>query len=249
MDRSRAAFLRRVETIHRIDRGWFKAVWNCYADGVDDWDDDQMAGDQERETDVDCYRRVFTVGFVVQAAKLTKADGRVIENEIEAFRATLRRLPSGTVDDVDVASLFNASKTSAEGFEGHAALLADLLEALLDGLFHVAWADGEFHPGEDEYLRSVARLFGFDRSTFEEIRARWLGSFDGRGEVDPYAVLGVDRGVTDTGLKRRYRQLVLEHHPDRLAAKVLPPEHMEAANARLAAMNAAYDRILSERPA
>ncbi len=253
LSESEAALLRRVSTILGVGRDRFQVVWDCYVVSEDAWADGELSWEQ-RQRRIDAYRRVFAVGFVVLAAKLTKADGRVTQSEVEGFRAALGRLPSGTANGVDVASLFNASKTSVEGFEGHAALLADLfeaplLEALVDCLFHVAWADGEFHPAEDGYIRSVARLFGFDRSTLEEIRARWLGSFGGGGGVDPYAALGVGRSVSDAELKRCYRQLVLEHHPDRLAAKGLPAEHMEAANARLAAMNAAYDRILSERSA
>ena len=67
------------------------------------------------------------------------------------------------------------------------------------------------------------------------------------GADDAYAVLGVSRDASDEEIRKVYRQLVREHHPDRLVAKGLPQELVEHANRTLAAINVAYDRIAKER--
>jgi DnaJ like chaperone protein len=66
-------------------------------------------------------------------------------------------------------------------------------------------------------------------------------------QVDHYTVLGLTRSVSDAELKKAWRALVREHHPDRLVAQGLPQEFVDKAGRRLAAINAAYDRIAAER--
>jgi DnaJ like chaperone protein len=67
------------------------------------------------------------------------------------------------------------------------------------------------------------------------------------GADDAYSVLGLSRNASDDEIRKAYRQLVREHHPDRLVAKGLPKEFVEHANATLANINVAYDRIAKER--
>lgn len=200
-------------------------------------------------------RLVFSAGLVALAAKLAKADGVVTRDEVQAFREVFR------IDEEEareVAKLYNEAKDSPFGFEAYAAQVAEvlghdraLLEELLDGLIAVAAADGRLHRAEERYLREVARIFGFGPWDFEQILARWQAAF--RREVptveepDPYLVLGVSRDATDEEIRRAWRRLVREHHPDRLVAEGMPEEMVKRANDRLAAINAAYDRIAKER--
>jgi DnaJ like chaperone protein len=113
---------------------------------------------------------------------------------------------------------------------------------VLDGLFQIAGADGALHEAEERYLRAVSGIFGFDEAAFQRIAARHVRLPD-----DPYIVLGLDREVDDPTLKARHRALVAEHHPDRALARGLPAEAVAIATRRLAAINAAYDRIAQER--
>jgi DnaJ like chaperone protein len=89
------------------------------------------------------------------------------------------------------------------------------------------------------YLRAVAEIFGFDRAGFARIRAAQLAGRD----CDPYDVIGVACGAPDQEVRQAYLDLVRTHHPDRLIAQGMPPEFVEVANAKMAAINAAYDRI------
>jgi DnaJ like chaperone protein len=118
-----------------------------------------------------------------------------------------------------------------------------VLEDILDGLFEIAKADGILHPGEEAFLERVADIFGFAPGEFRRIRA---SHFDPDAE-DPYLILGVDHVAPDEEIKRTYRLLVRENHPDSLIARGVPPEFLRLANDKLAAINGAYERIRRER--
>jgi DnaJ like chaperone protein len=197
-------------------------------------------------------RIAFATAVIVLGAKLAKADGVVRPDEIRAFRRVFH-VDDGDVGDV--ARIYNQAKLTARGFEPYARQLAKLfgrdpvlLEELLVGLFEVARADGELNPAELDFLRRVAAIFGFDPRTFDQIRARHAATARSlHGADDAYAVLGIPPGTADDEIKRTYRQLVREHHPDRLVAKGLPEKLVEQANNRLATINAAYDHIAKQR--
>ncbi len=189
---------------------------------------------------------VFTTGLIALAAKMAKSDGVVVAAEIDAFERIIAIPPE---DRAAVARLFDLAKRTPDGFEAYAAQLAGilgdepaLLEDVLDGLFHIAKADGAVHEAELRYLQAVATLFGFDERAWERIAARHVARPD-----DPYVVLGADPALADDALKRHYRRLVAEHHPDRKVARGLPAEAVRIATERLAAINAAWTRIEAER--
>jgi DnaJ like chaperone protein len=142
-------------------------------------------------------------------------------------------------------ALFDLAKSTTDGFDAYARQIAEafreepaLLADVLDGLFHIAAADGAVHEAEHAYLLDVANIFGIDDAGFSAIEARHVRLTD-----DPYAVLGVSPDIDDAGLKARHRQLVRDNHPDRELARGLPPEAVKIATERLAAINAAHDRI------
>jgi DnaJ like chaperone protein len=189
---------------------------------------------------------IFTTGLVALAAKMAKSDGVVTRSEVEVFR----RIVEVPDEDRDrVQRLFDLAKGSTGGYEAYARQIADafadeprLLEDVLDGLFHIAKADGAVHEKELAYLEAVAAVFGFDDTTFERVMARHV-----RRKNDPYLVLGADPSMSDAELRRHYRALVKEIHPDREIARGLPPEAVRIATERLAAVNAAWERIGAER--
>ena len=189
----------------------------------------------------------FTIGVIVLGAKMAKADGRVTPDEVAAFKQVFR-VPPGEMKNV--ARVFNMARRDAAGFEPYARQIAGLfknnpgmLEDLLDILFHIAKADGVVHPAELDYLRQVATIFGFSADDFARIRASHVGP----DKTDPYAVLGASRDMSLAELKRHYRQLIREHHPDTLIAQGLPQEFIDVANSKMAAINDAYARIEKER--
>jgi DnaJ like chaperone protein len=189
----------------------------------------------------------FTVGVIALAAKLAKADGTVTRDEVEVFK---RVFPVPREEEANVGHLFNLAKQDVAGFDSYARQLASLfrskpgvLEDLLDSLFLIAKADNNLHPGELEYLKHIAQIFGFTRAQFERIRASHFGP----DREDPYIILGVDRSSSDGDVKRAYHALVRENHPDSMIARGVPADFVRLATEKLAAINGAYEAIKRER--
>lgn len=188
----------------------------------------------------------FTIAVIALGAKMAKADGVVTEREINAFKEVFKVSPD---ELANVARVFNMAKKDVAGFESYAEQVATLfakqpevLEDVLDSLFHIAKADDIVHESELAYLKAVADIFGLHEK-FRCIQARHIQS----AEDDPYMILGVDPCVTDGELKRLYREIVKENHPDRHIAAGVPEEMISIATQRLGAMNAAYEDIVKER--
>jgi DnaJ like chaperone protein len=189
---------------------------------------------------------VFTTGLVALSAKMARSDGVVTRDEVAAFERIVR-VPDGEHEHIQ--RLFDLAKQTSAGFEAYAGQIAEafreepaLLEDVLDGLFLIAAADGAVHEAEHAYLRDVATIFGIDEPNFARIEARHM-----RRRDDPYLVLGATRDMDDATLRRHYRKLVAENHPDREIARGLPEEAVAIATKRLAAINAAWDAIEKER--
>jgi len=200
------------------------------------------------ETGADPTKQIgFTIAVIALGAKLAKADGVVTEDEIRAFRRVFKVAPE---EMKNVARIFNLARKSVDGYEPYARQVAGMfadnpvvLEELLDCLFYIAQADGTVTEEEEVYLQNVARIFGFSDADFARVRAEHIGA----DAADPYAVLGIDHGMDDDGVKSAYRKLVREHHPDTLIAQGMPEEFIEVANDKLAAINAAYDKVAAQR--
>lgn len=187
----------------------------------------------------------FTIGMIGLGAKMAKADGVVTEDEIRAFKQVFH-IPDGEL--AAVARVFNLAKQDVAGYETYAKQIAKLFEArsavledVLDGLFHIAKADNAFHPGEHGFLARVAAIFGFSEADFARIRARHVNVPD-----DPFLILGLPPDAKPEEVRKRYRDLVREHHPDRHIAAGVPEELIELATGRLQKINEAYDRIMEK---
>lgn len=185
----------------------------------------------------------FAIAMIALSAKMAKADGVVSQSETEVFCRIFTIAPG---EAGHVSRFYNLAKRDIAGFEAYAKDVARifgddpaLLEDILDGLFDIARADGAVHEREIAYLERVAAIFGFDDAAFARIRERHVIGEDG----DPYLVLGADPSWDFSRLRRRYLALVAENHPDRLTGRGVPIEFVRIANDRLAAINAAWERI------
>ncbi|MGH6879103.1 MAG: TerB family tellurite resistance protein [Rhizomicrobium sp.] len=199
-------------------------------------------GDESEEPGI-----VFTIAIIALSAKMAKADGTVTNDEIDAFGRIFRVPPS---EEANVRRIFNLSRQDTAGYEIYAGQIARIfrgkpamLEDVLDGLFEIAEADGVLHPAELQFLERVSDIFGFAPHEFRRIRASHLGP----DQADPYVVLGVEHNASEEEIKRTYRLLVRENHPDSLMARGVPEEFLRLANEKLAAINAAYAKVMQER--
>lgn len=206
--------------------------------------------DPDKPSITDSAKQVaFTLGVIVLAAKMAKADGQVTRDEVNAFKRMFHVPPDQMAE---VGRIFDEAKQEAEGFEPYAKQIAflfrdkpQMLEEVMGGLFHIALADGVLHPTELQFLQSVAQIFGLSETDFNRIKSTFGGP-EAAAE-DAYTVLGVTRDMSDDDVKAAYRKLTRENHPDQLMAQGLPQEAIDLATEKMAAINAAYDRIQKER--
>lgn len=188
----------------------------------------------------------FTIAVIALSAKMARVDGVVSPLEMQAFRQVFQTRPE---EERNVKRVFNLAQQDVAGYETYAdeiaRLLKDnkkLLQDVLEGLMYVAAVDGALHPDEDAFLAEVARRFGFSPSEFQFFRARFVVDHG-----NPYDALRLTPQATDEEIKRQYRKLVADNHPDKLMGRGVPAEFVEIATRKLAAINAAYDTIAKER--
>jgi DnaJ like chaperone protein len=189
---------------------------------------------------------VFTIAVIALSAKMAKADGVVTDEEVEVFERMFLVAPE---EQAHVRRIFNLARGDTAGFETYARQIARLyagqpamLEDVLDGLFEIAKADGVLHPGELSFLQKVAEIFGFAPNEFRRIRATHFADAG-----DPYVVLGIGYDANENEIKRTYRRLVRENHPDSLIGRGVPETFVLLATEKLVAINAAYAQVLEEK--
>ena len=193
------------------------------------------------------HQLAFMVGVIALSAKMAKADGMVTRDEVAAFKQVFK-VPPGEMGNV--SRIFNAAKQDVVGYESYAEQLASLfgenrrlLEDVLEGLFHIALANGELDPGEEQFLAHVAKLFGFSDAEFCAIKARHASS----GEHDPYEVLGVAPEIEDDALHDHYRKLIADYQFDKMIARGVPPEFAASAARKISVISSAYAAVLKQR--
>lgn len=204
------------------------------------------------------------------AGALSKSDGRVSEPEIAATEALMTRLRLDAVQRRTAIERFNLGKQPA--FEASLAIAdlkrwcsgrRDLAFIVLDLLLDLVYAEGSLVEAKlallrrlcwtlgvsDHELAALSAMKGYAASTAQGPR----GGYGPRprtvsrpSEVDPYAVLGIARGASEHDIKRAYRKLISQHHPDKLGSDV-PDELKRRAEERAREIIAAYERIKSER--
>lgn len=185
----------------------------------------------------------FTIAVIALGAKMAKADGHVTRDEVAAFREVFM-IPAS--EEKNAARIFNLARQDVAGFEAYAAKIAGMfppkdpvLEDLMDGLFYIAVADGEFHPNEEAFLRRVAEILKIPAPLFSRLCARHVE----HASADPYAVLGVDPGASMPEIRQAWRALVRQTHPDAMIARGVPEEAVRIATRRLAEVNDAWEQI------
>lgn len=191
----------------------------------------------------------FSTAVTALGAKLAKVDGEAQSVEFDAFSVVFQ---SDERSEGNIRRLYQLARQTTRGFEGYARRLKkrygacpQILEDVLDGLFHIARSDGAVTGDELEYLEQVSGLFGLSPLTFRRIKATHLGA----ANDDPYVILGIAPDAQDAAVRTAWRTLLSDAHPDRARARGLPEEFVEVAEAKSATINAAFDEIMRDRRA
>ena len=215
----------------------------------------------------------FIAPLFALAGAIAKSDGRVSEQEIAATENLMSRMQLGADQRAGAIDRFNAGKQP--GFEVHAAIAdlrswaggrRDLAFLLLDMLLDVVYAEGPLAPNKFVLVRKLCRELGVHERELAALaamrgyayaaggpRAGADNAYGGRGPArdqgttgrDPYAVLGLGHDANEREIKRAYRKMISQHHPDKLGD--VPAELKRRAEERAREINAAYERIQAQR--
>ena len=198
-------------------------------------------------------RNSFLFSLLVLSSYIIKADGKAMHSEMELVRQMLRQNfgESAVQQGNEVLNrLFDEQKR--EGWQQFKQTVQQCCSQinrqmdysqrlqLLNYLVMVAKADGSVPQSEITALKETAQWMGLRTSEVDQML-----HLDGGTLEDAYKVLGVSPDATDDELKKAYRKLALEHHPDKVAA--LGDDVRKAAEKKFQEINAAKDRIWKAR--
>ena len=200
----------------------------------------------------------FRSAFVVMG-HVCKADGRVTEAEIRVAEQVMDRMDLNATQRQEAISYFRAGRDgeadldqTLEEFRRYCRGHVQLVRLFLEIQIQAALADGAFDDAERGVLRRIALALGLSEADYARLETMMGGHAAGQtgGESQlsaAYDTLGVGADASDAEVKRAWRKLMSEHHPDKLVAKGLPEEMMRIAKERAQDIQAAYDTIKASR--
>lgn len=195
--------------------------------------------------------------FAVMGA-LCKADGAVSRDEIQLAQSMFARLNLADEQRQSAMAAFNRGKAPEFDLDAEVGKFArvahgrgPILTMFLQIQCAAIAADGNVHPAEHQMLVRVARLLGLTEADVAQLEALLRTGAPGPSPQhkieDAYAALGVTASATDAEIKRAYRRLMSQNHPDKLAGKGLPESMREMAEERSREISTAYAVIKEAR--
>lgn len=196
---------------------------------------------------------------------ISKADGRVSENEIRAARAVMAQMNLSAEQQRAAMEFFNQGKqpdfpldAAVTEFRQVCGGYPGLVSMFLQIQMAAALADGIMHPAEQAVFNRICALLGIPPIVlrqYEEFARARTGYSGGESPAQAhtdrlaaaYQTLGVTTSATNEEVKRAYRRLMKENHPDRLVAKGLPPEMVALAQEKAKQINLAYEALRAAR--
>jgi DnaJ like chaperone protein len=192
----------------------------------------------------------FFVAAFSMLAKLVKADGRVSKEEIDAVENFM-------VFDLNLdpeskrlaTNIFHTAIDSPDNFNAFAGQFYSqfrsqyqMLDLMIDILLRVSVADGTLSANEENLILSAVRIFNFNDETYRKLKSKYIKEHDRY-----YAILGCNKNDSDEEIKKQYRKLVSDYHPDKIASKGLPEEFTKFANDKFREIQEAYEVIKKQR--
>ena len=204
----------------------------------------------------------FTATFSVMGY-LAKVDGQVSKDEIRMAEMVMSQMHLNAEQRKTAIELFNQGK--AADFPLHDMLAQfrqechrrrNLTQMFMEILISMCMADGRLDAAENHALKDIGQHLGFPPMLLEQLIQMVAGhqSFAGERPVSradslasAYQVLGVDSSASDAEIKKAYRRLMGQHHPDKLVSKGLPDEMIQMATEKTREIRKAYDTIKDTR--
>jgi len=205
---------------------------------------------------------VFLETVFISMGKLAKADGRVSEDEIAHVEQFMQKLGMTAQHREQAIKLFKQGSDPAfdiypayQRFTAVCGHTKNLKEVLLVYLIVIALADGHFHPAEEALLTRIAGQLGYGPVAFKHLmemvlnQSRFAGGQANAATAldDAYKALGVTKDSTDQEIKRAYRKLMSQYHPDKLIGQGLPEDMIAMATEQAKEIQLAHDLIKKTR--
>ncbi len=205
---------------------------------------------------------VFLETMFISMGKLAKADGQISAEEIAHTEAFMKKLGMTEEHRLRAIDLFKQGAVPAfdigptyDRFMAICGQTSQLKHVLLVYLVVMALTDGHFHPQEEALLTTIASRLGYDEAAFRHLMEMVLNqSHFGGGKPhtaaaldDAYKALGVTKESTDQEIKRAYRKLMSQYHPDKLIGQGLPKDMIDVATEKAKEIQLAHDLIQKTR--
>jgi DnaJ like chaperone protein len=211
-------------------------------------DDKTRAGyaEQGRLTGQEQRQAVFFTAMFAMLGKMAKADGRVCEDEIKVIKSFMHdKLRLDPVAQKFAMQVFNEAKDNNTPFDDYARQFGQVFQnepqlrmMFFEMLFTVALADGVLHPAEEKILRTAPAMLGLHGDIFDTVKRQFVSDLSHH-----YAVLGLEDGADMSAVKKAYRKLVSEYHPDKVISKGLPEDFIKFAEEKFREVNESYEAI------
>ncbi len=205
---------------------------------------------------------VFLETVFISMGKLAKADGHVSQDEVAHVEQFMQKLGMTTEHRQQAIALFKRGadpvfdiEPTVKKFMAVCGHTKDLKQMLLVYLIVTALADGHFHPAEEALLADIAGHLGYNQAAFKHLMDMVLNqSHFAGGQAntaaaldDAYKALGVTKDSTDQEIKRAYRKLISQYHPDKLIGQGMPEDMIAMATEQAKEIQLAYDLIKKSR--
>lgn len=213
----------------------------------------------------------FQITFQVMG-HIAKADGQVSERSIQAARAIMQKYAPSDAQQKIAIQYFNEGKQPDFDFESALVRLRmtchrepRMLRMFLEIQLQSAYAEGFLSPAKKQKIQELCQTLQFGIPNFlmwDFLYGQMYGGGFGQQSggykqhfrQDPqsslkqaYAILEVDSSASDVDIKKSYRRLMSQHHPDKLAANGLPPEMVKEATEKTQQIQKAYDDVKRSR--
>ena len=205
---------------------------------------------------------VFLETVFILMGKLAKADGHISQDEIDHVEQFIQKLGMSAEHRQQAIALFKQGadanfdiEPSLKKFIAICGNTNNLKQMLLVYLIVMALSDGHIHSAEEIMLKDVARHFGYDQAAFKQILDMVLNqSHFAGGQTtsatsleDAYKALGVSKESSDHEIKRAYRKLMSQYHPDKLMGQGVPEDMIAVATEQAKEVQVAYNLIATSR--
>jgi len=186
---------------------------------------------------------------------IAKSDGLVSTHEIQVARVIMQKLNLSESAQHNAIYLFNVGKQPGFDLSQSLAELKrvfyfqpTLLRLFLEIQLQMASAEGRLSPAKKTILQRICHELGIARFYFEEDFQEQSRQYDQRAPAtpsteNPYDILGVSKNATLDEVKKIYRRLMSQNHPDKLISKGLPPEMIKLATQKTQKIKKAYEEI------